>query len=127
MSGKCDGSCRSYQDEAARENSEAAQLKQQADLLEQIRNNVLRDTKDYAEQFKALKAKDDENSALSDHLKAQLTDLRSRYDACRGSIPVNCDAPNAVGPDGKPLLKGACEKMHAKCGRMFDETESVSR
>jgi len=118
--GKCDGSCRWYEDEAARENSEGAQLKQQATLLEQIRTNVLRDTQDYAERFKALTQKKDENVAQIDHLKAQLTDLLGRYDQCRGSIPAKCDSPDAVSADGKPLLKGACEKMHAKCGRMFD-------
>ncbi len=118
--GKCDGTCQWYRDEATKENSEGAQLKQQAELLDQIRNNVLRDTNDYVERVKALKEKSDENTALIDRLKAQLTDLLGRYDQCRGSIPATCDAPNAVGPDGKPLLKGACEKMHAKCGRMFD-------
>jgi peptidoglycan hydrolase CwlO-like protein len=120
VNGKCDGTCQWYRDEAERENSGGAQLKQQADLLEQIRNNVLRDTQDYAERVKALAEKSDENTALIDRLKAQLLDLLGRYDQCRGSIPANCDAPNAVGPDGKPVLKAACERMHAKCGRMFD-------
>lgn len=120
VNGKCDGSCQWYRDKAVALNSEGAQLNAQSAQLDQIRDTVSSQTVEWVKTAKDLTAEYDRLQGIIDKLQAQLSDLRGQYDQCRGSIPLNCDAPDAVDKNGKPLLNGACEKMHSRCGKMFD-------
>src|SRR5208282_3436643 len=127
VNGSCDGSCRWYTAEKealeTRQSkllAERHQLQANAGLLDQIRQNVIRDTQAWAAQAKQLIADNTDNEALIQKLQGDLAPLKRQYNGCWGSIPQDCDRPDARGPDGKPLLNGKCEHMHQLCGRLFD-------
>jgi DNA repair ATPase RecN len=111
--GHCDGSCGWYNKEKAALDSEKAQLEENRNLLNQIRDKASSDTLQWTGKAKALLSKIDENDARIEDLQNKLADLRKRYDTCRGSIPANC----AVNPH---VLDDKCERMHAACGKLFD-------
>lgn len=144
QNGHCDGSCAWYTAEKqrldaqkanlesayapldaqnAQLNSEGQQLKTNADLLDQLRQNVSNDTLKWTsdvKQWQSAWADNQQQIALLQKNIAQLKAIKKRVDSCMQAIPPECDNPNALGPDGKPLLNGKCERMKAQCGAMFD-------
>lgn len=121
VNGSCDGSCTCYNAEKNRLDHKRAQIETKASLLDQIRDNMSRDTADWTAQTDRLIAEFAHNKAAIVRLQDQLAKLRRQYDICRGSIPVECDRPDAVRADGKPLLNGQCKHMHAVYGQIFDD------
>ena len=142
--GSCDGSCAWYNAEKQRLDSQKAsleaayapldaqtekmktefqQLQTNAGLIEQIKQNVYNDTQTWAANIKGFKARVDENEGQIDSLTkliARLLELKTKYETCVRAIPPECDRPDVIGPDGKPILNTHCEQAKAQCSTLFD-------
>jgi chromosome segregation ATPase len=102
--------------------SEQANLAQTHEKLETIRTNLNSEIDSWKGRIAQLKADWDAHEAKMAQLEAKLAALYGDNQSCMAEVQrtPECDKPNAVGPDGKPLLNGKCEEMVARCRRMFD-------
>jgi chromosome segregation ATPase len=102
--------------------TEQSYLNQTHEKLETIRTQLNSDIDSWKGKIESLKSDWDAHEAKMAQLEAKLAALYGDNQSCMAEVQrtPECDKPNAVGPDGKPLLNGKCEEMVARCRRMFD-------
>ena len=102
--------------------SEQANLDQTHQKLETIRLGLNDEVASWKGRVAQLKADWEEHEKQIAALEAKLAALYGDVNACMAEVRATpeCDRPDAVGPDGKPLLNGKCEQMVARCRAMFD-------
>lgn len=138
QNGGCDGSCAWYNNEKAQLDaegqalasryapldneqaglkSEAQTLEKNADLIQQIKQNVSNDVVAWVANVKQFKANWEDNEAqiklLQDNI-AKLKVIQAKTTTCFRAIPPECDRPD------NPNLNARCEQMVAQCRAIFD-------